>query len=218
MLITGSSGFVASQLIKLNPKISFQKYNRTSLNNDFDVFGVIHCAGLAHQSHNKNLYSKYFKSNYDLTKVIFDNFINSKSKIFIFLSSSTVYDGLTSKNKKITENMIGDELSVYAKSKLSAEKYLMSKKNDKKVFIIRTSIITGIKSNQKGNMSLLLNLIKKKFLIPIISNSDGFLWISVSSIDSYGFPWISMNSLDLYRFPWIPMIPMDFYDFHGTSD
>ena len=169
ILVTGSSGFLGSYLLEnLDKSIQIEKFERKNIKktdwNEID--GVIHCAGLAHNSHNKNLYNKYYSANFKLTKDIFLKFNNSNAKFFIFISTSTVYENCPT---IACEKKIGKDLSIYAKTKLLAEKYILQKVSDKKVFVFRPSVIVG--KNPKGNIELLSKIIKIKIPIPIPKKS-----------------------------------------------
>lgn len=170
VLLTGSSGFLGTYIRKNIKHIEFIYYDRNKPSNiNWNIInGVIHCAGLAHQSHNKDLTNLYYQANVELTKNLISSFLDSSAQFFIFISTATVYANLSSKNE-ITENDLGKNLSIYAKSKLQAEKELLKIKN-KKIFILRPSVIVG--PNSKGNIRLLQNLLKKKIPIPIPSKSS----------------------------------------------
>ena len=159
IFLTGSSGFVGKNLISyFNDRFFIKRYKRDSsikIEQDY----VIHLAGKAHDT--KNTFSKrdYFKINTDLTKQVFDSFLESKAKVFIMLSSvkavADSVDGI------LLESQLPSPKTDYGKSKLMAENYILSKSIpvDKKVFILRPCMIHG--PNNKGNMNLLFNFISK---------------------------------------------------------
>ena len=166
ILITGSSGFLGTNIINSpeTTKFKFYKYDRAKPLYPNNINAVIHCAGIAHNSHDKLLYKKYYEGNFKLTKRIFDDFLESNSSVFIFLSTSTIYNEIKNKRIAIKETEIGTNLSIYAETKLLAENYISSKKHTKKVYILRPSLIVG--DNPKGNLLLLKKLIN--FKLPII--------------------------------------------------
>ena len=98
--ITGSTGFVGENIINLNPNTNFIR-NRRNENIKIDGDFVFHFAGLAHNSNND--YSLYEESNYFFTKKIYDNFLKSNSRVFIFLSTIKVVGNY---HDEITENRI----------------------------------------------------------------------------------------------------------------
>src|ERR1700755_310025 len=106
VLISGSSGFVGQNLIK---HLSSAKFNICSVNRSvspsesesgnhfnweslwserFDSFDVvIHLAGKAHDTKGRSNSGEYFEINTELTKKLFDAFLNSTAITFIFMSS-----------------------------------------------------------------------------------------------------------------------------------
>ncbi|MDA9827711.1 NAD-dependent epimerase/dehydratase family protein [Flavobacteriaceae bacterium] len=165
--LTGASGFVGKNLVtNFNKDFDIKKHIRGS---EFLIKQntVIHLAGKAHDLKNILNKDEYYEVNTELTKQIFDSFLISDSSVFIMLSSV----------KAVADNLIGtlDEdyepnpKTHYGKSKLLAEKYILSKKipNNKRVYILRPCMIHG--PNNKGNLNLLYNLVSKR--IPWILGS-----------------------------------------------
>jgi len=127
---------------------------------------IIHLAGKAHDTKNATEEQEYFDVNVGLTKKIFSYFLNSSAKKFIFFSSV----------KAVADEVKGDYLreedtplpqTPYGKSKLEAEKYLLSHKlpEDKKLYILRPCMIHG--PGNKGNLNLLFNLVRKGIPYPL---------------------------------------------------
>lgn len=171
ILLTGSSGFLGSYLVKNIRNIDFDFFDRKSsliMDKNISVDGIIHCAGLAHNSHDKRLRGEYMSANVNLTKRILKILEESKAEFLIFISTSKIYEGITD-NTVLTEEMVGKKLSVYAESKLLAEQIIL-KSTKKKFFILRPSVIVG--PNPKGNILLLEKLIKLKLPIPIPRKSS----------------------------------------------
>ena len=122
----------------------------------------------------------YFSVNTDLTKKIFDKFLDSSCKTFIYISSvkavSDSFDGI------LTEKVSPNPISPYGKSKLAAENYIMSKKNllNKKIFILRPCMIHG--PNNKGNLNLLYNFVSKGIPFPLGKYKNKRSFVSVENI------------------------------------
>jgi len=159
LLITGSSGFVGKNLIdyfKNDYKIfNYSRIENTYHNNDI----TIHLAGIAHDLTNKYNDQDYFESNVNLTINLFDKFLESDSKVFIYFSSIKAVAEFS--NTEINENTIANPKSIYGKTKKIAEDYIINKRHlykDKKVYILRPAMIHGI--GNKGNFNLLFNYIK----------------------------------------------------------
>ena len=165
LLITGSTGFIGRFLCSDLLDYEIIKYRR---DNDLIIkeeYAVIHLAGLAHNSHKSDLRKVYKVSNVDLTKSVFDSFLNSNAKIFIFFSTSKVSG---SKNGLLVEDLVSSDLNVYSESKLLAEKYILSQKaTSKKVYILRPAVVVG--PELKGNLKTLVNYVN--FRLPWFFNS-----------------------------------------------
>ncbi len=148
--MTGASGFVGTNLCKLLKAQVINKSVRT--NQPFVIDGevIIHLAGIADARNNYISREDYFTVNTELTKKVFDAFVDSPAKKFIILSSvkavTETYDGV------ITENLTEDPTSLYGKSKLAADQYLLaaSLPPGKLVYVLRPTIITG--PGVKGNL------------------------------------------------------------------
>lgn len=165
ILLTGATGFLGGYLSKKMKTPILLPYNRK--NNDVidwqGLDGVIHCAGLAHNSHDSKMKELYYEANVKLTKNLITHFTNSPARFFIFISTATIYENTCNQNI-IDESIVGKDLSVYAESKLQAEKELLKIKN-KKIYILRPSVIIG--PNPKGNMALLYKLVRTTLPLPI---------------------------------------------------
>lgn len=178
VFLTGSTGFVGTNLIshlkKYNLKFNFYKKN-SKIDIKEDI--VIHLAGIAHDLDNKIDKSEYFTVNTDLTKKIFDSFLQSKAKVFIALSSIKAVTDSTS--EIITEKHECLPISDYGQSKLYADEYITSKKipKNKRIYILRPCMIYG--PNNKGNLNLLYNFISSGFPWPLgkYHNKRSFCYI-----------------------------------------
>ena len=84
IFITGSSGFVGKNLIKyLESTYLFYKYQKNSLI-DINQDIIIHLAGKAHDLKNVSSSEDYYNVNTELTKKVFDEFLSSNVKVFIW--------------------------------------------------------------------------------------------------------------------------------------
>jgi nucleoside-diphosphate-sugar epimerase len=153
--ITGSSGFIGKNVVNyfcgdylIYP---YLKNDLLEINQNI----ILHFAGKAHDLKNTLNIEDYYFVNTEITKTIFDAFLNSNAKVFITLSSvKAVADQL---NIELTEDYIPNPVTHYGKSKLLAEKYILSKKipEGKRVYILRPCMIHG--PSNKGNLNLLYN-------------------------------------------------------------
>ena len=157
--LTGASGFVGKNLISyFNNKIEIKKHIRDA---EFCISQniVIHLAGKAHDLKNISNKEEYYEVNTELTKKIFDAFLISHSSVFIMLSSvKAVADNVVG---SLSEDFEPNPKTHYGKSKLLAERYILSKNipGNKRVYILRPCMIHG--PNNKGNLNLLYNLVSK---------------------------------------------------------
>ncbi len=191
ILITGASGFVGQNLtqhLKNYNQIPFSRnkeFGYNSIDNNYldtnNVDVIIHLAGKAHDLKKISNDSEYYEANTDLTISLFDSFLKSNAKIFIYLSSvKAVKDFIEC---PLTEDTDPTPISVYGKSKLNAEKYLLSKKLDfnKKLFILRPCMIHG--PGNKGNLNLLYKLVSKKLPWPLGSFENKRSFCSIDNLN-----------------------------------
>jgi nucleoside-diphosphate-sugar epimerase len=160
IFLTGSSGFVGNSLIKFSS--SFFNITRYEKGMFLQVVGqnvVIHLAGKAHDLKNTSSFEEYYQVNTEFTQKVFDTFLASDAKVFITLSSvKAVADEV---NGSLTEEFIPAPITHYGKSKLLAEKYILSKEipEGKRVYILRPCMIHG--PGNKGNLNLLYQLVSR---------------------------------------------------------
>lgn len=185
-LITGSSGFVGTNLlnhlkaidniktINLDLKIS------KSIKISEDVDCVIHLAGKAHDLKNVSDPDEYYYVNYELTKKLFNAFIDSNAKTFIFISS--VKAAVDSIEEALTEQTIPTPTTHYGISKLLAENYIINHPifSNKKYFILRPSLIHG--PGNKGNFNLLFKLMEYGIPWPLGSFENKRSFCSINNL------------------------------------
>ena len=149
--MTGSYGFVGTNLIEaFDSTYDIIRWEASEDKALPECDAVIHLAGKAHDTKHTTEAEEYFRVNTDLTKKIYNKFLESSAKKFIFFSSIKVQDGDTP----------------YAKSKKAAEDYILSKQDDKKqIYILRPCMIHG--PGNKGNLNLLVNVVKKGIPWPL---------------------------------------------------
>jgi nucleoside-diphosphate-sugar epimerase len=194
IIITGINGFVGSNLrsylhdkekitlgVSRNPsfdEVHYSELNKTLLN-DSNYF--IHLAGKAHDLKKTSEDREYYDVNTELTKKVFNHFLESTCEVFIFMSSvkaaaDDVVQGF------LFEDVIPDPITVYGKSKLAAEEYILSKEipENKRVYILRPCMIHG--PNNKGNLNLLYNFISKGIPYPFGKYLNKRSFVSVDNL------------------------------------
>jgi nucleoside-diphosphate-sugar epimerase len=167
VLVTGASGFIGKNLIvNLGSLYQFVNLRRGEDINEIKEFdAIIHLAGLAHDLKNTNKSQDYYRVNTNLTNKIFDNFIASDASVFITLSSvKAVADKVVG---ELSEDCSPNPITDYGKSKLLAEKYILSKNlpKGKRVYILRPCMVHG--TGNKGNLNLLHQIVSKKIPWPL---------------------------------------------------
>jgi nucleoside-diphosphate-sugar epimerase len=169
--ITGVTGFVGSNLFEYlinhnwEPRsLNLRNINwRSKINNESTA--IIHLAGKAHDLKNSSNPEEYFDINTKLTQELFDVFLESNCRDFIFFSS---VKAVTDKAAGfLTEETFTNPQTAYGQSKLQAELYILSKDlpQGKRLFIIRPCMIHG--PGNKGNLNLLYQLVSKGIPWPL---------------------------------------------------
>lgn len=179
ILITGSNSYIGTSfenwLSKWSDKYlvdtldvrktSWIKHNFTK----YDV--VLHVAAIVHVKEKDE--SLYYKINRDLAYSIAKKSKAAGIQQFIFLSTMGVY-GL--EKGLITDKTKENPKTVYAKSKLLAEKKIIDiKSNNFSVTILRPPLVYG--KNCKGNYRKLSKLIDKLFFFPKCNNIRSMIYI-----------------------------------------
>jgi nucleoside-diphosphate-sugar epimerase len=185
VLITGGSGFVGSNLLEylLDHNCEYKAFNLRNLNwkceIDSEATALLHLAGKAHDLKNSSNPEEYFEVNTKLTQELFDVFLASNCRDFIYFSSVKAVADIA--EVTITEEILPHPQTVFGQSKLQAEQYLLSQEipQDKRVFILRPCMIHG--PGNKGNLNLLYQLVSKSLPWPLgaFQNQRSF-----SSIDN----------------------------------
>ena len=169
--VTGSSGFIGKNLITYFHKRDIETHELSLRKNDWknhiDKYGfaIIHLAGKAHDLKKTSADTEYFEVNTMLTIQLFDQFLKSDSEVFIFISSvkavADVVSGI------LDENSVPKPVTSYGKSKLEAEKYILSQQlpKNKRVYILRPTMIHG--KNNQGNLNLLYQFVSKGIPWPL---------------------------------------------------
>lgn len=187
VFITGITGFVGQNLkCYLKNDFHIKGLSRRALPTGltYNVFfeknctydAIIHLAGKAHDLKKTSNHNEYFDVNYELTKNIYDQFLQSDAQQFIYISS--VKAATDEVGGILTEEVIPNPVTAYGKSKLMAETYIMANlPTTKKVYILRPCMIHG--PGNKGNLNLLYQLVTKRLPWPLgdFKNQRSFLSI-----------------------------------------
>lgn len=167
--VTGATGFVGYNITPILKKYyDIDRLSCRFLHNqtfEFNSFAVIHLAGKVEDSKKLSNQKDYYEANYELTKQLFDAFLLSDAEVFIFLSSVKAVSD--EEIDILTEITSPNPQTLYGKSKLLAENYILSKElpQHKRVFILRPCMIHGPGNN--GNLNLLYQLVSKGIPWPL---------------------------------------------------
>lgn len=199
ILISGYTGFIGTHLKKrLADKTIYgldvksaegvtKHFGWDSLNECIDPDCIVHLAGKAHDIENVANEHEYYDVNLGLTQIIFDHFLYTGARKFIYFSSvKAVADSVFT--ECLTEEASANPMNPYGKSKLEAEKYINNeflswKEKEisegrcgdwKKVYILRPCMIHG--PGNKGNLDQLIRLQKKgiPWLLGAYENSRSY--------------------------------------------
>lgn len=199
ILITGINGFVGTNFTKswgenhtlygldINQTLKegvVKMFNWEQLDEIPSVDAIIHLAGKAHDTKNRSEADSYFKVNTGLAQRIFDYFLQSEAKKFIFFSSVKAAAD-TVIGEALTEDVPTNPISPYGESKIRAEEYILfknqeSRAKDKKVFILRPAMIHG--PGNKGNLNLLYKVVKMGIPWPLGAFENRRSFCSIDNI------------------------------------
>ena len=176
ILITGGCGYVGNELVKnllkLKHKIivvdtqwfgnNLQKHKNLKVfksdirNIKENLFkgqdALIHLANIANDPAVDLNPSISWDVNVIATEKLIQLSIKHKLKKFIFASSGSVYG--IKKEKKVTENLELVPISTYNKTKMVAEKLLMSYQDRIKVFCIRPATVCGLSDRMRFDVTV----------------------------------------------------------------
>lgn len=185
ILITGSTGFVGQNLIKYldNQGFLLSALSLRDVQQPYDlqgVFSLVHLAGKAHDLKNVSIPDEYYEVNYNLTKGLYDAFLESSTKKFIFISS--VKAAADEVKGVLTENDAPNPQTHYGKSKLLAEQYIQSQplSEGKSYFILRPCMIHG--PGNKGNLNLLYKIISMGIPYPLAAFENRRSFLSIENL------------------------------------
>lgn len=181
ILVTGATGFIGGEIVEMLAKdkqINIEATGRSNTNRFIGYTNVtyfqqdlcveiplqncdvcIHSAGLADDQSTEE---EFYRNNIEATENLLKALTNCK--LFIYISSASVYDFSDGKIKTEMDTSHTKKISLYGKSKLYSEKIVLSSPI-KSVYILRPRAVYG-----KGDRVLLpriLKLIKKnKMIVP----------------------------------------------------
>jgi len=201
ILITGINGFVGTNFTNSwfrNHKIVGLDIHQPEKEGVERIFGwdelgkvppvdaIVHLAGKAHDTKNSSEAQVYFDVNTGLTQKIFDYFLQSDARTFIFFSSvKAAADSVP--GDVLTEEVVPAPVGPYGESKIRAEEYILNKLSAvsdqllaKRVYILRPCMIHG--PGNKGNLNLLYSVVKKGIPWPLGAFDNKRSFCSIDNI------------------------------------
>lgn len=200
LLISGINGFVGKNLTaylaQKDYEISSLSRTLNSKNDDgnsdltwndlagikgYSFQSIIHLAGKAHDIKNTSDPQSYFEINTGLTKTLFDQFLLSDARDFIYFSSvKAVADTV---DGELKEEVLPNPKTPYGQSKQAAETYLLNQvlPAGKRVFILRPCMIHG--PGNKGNLNLLYEFVRKGVPFPLAAFENQRSFLSISNLN-----------------------------------
>lgn len=185
IIITGASGFVGKNLLPYLEHAAFQVQPlslRNSWQQNFPAHydAIIHLAGKAHDTKNTSVAREYFDINSELTKQLFDVFLKSDARDFIYFSS--VKAAADNVDNVLDEHVQPNPKTPYGQSKHEAEQYILSKHlpEGKRVFVMRPCMIHG--PGNKGNLNLLYQFVGKGIPYPLAAFENKRSFLSIDNL------------------------------------
>lgn len=193
--ITGATGFVGANLKEylktahevFPMSVRYQPNQKLIVNSD----AIIHLAGKAHDLKKVSRPQDYYDANFELSKQLFDAFLVSEARVYIFMSTvkaaADIVDGvlteegIVNSKSQIPNSTVepAEPKTHYGIAKQLAEQYILSQvlPEGKRVYILRPCMIHG--PGNKGNLNLLYQLVAKGFPWPLgaFDNQRSFLSI-----------------------------------------
>jgi nucleoside-diphosphate-sugar epimerase len=200
ILITGINGFVGTNFTNSWSKnhtlfgLDIKQPEKEGVERTFGwdelgkvppVDAMVHLAGKAHDTKNRSEAQVYFDVNTGLTQKIFDYFLQSDARTFIFFSSvKAAADSVP--GEVLTEDVVPAPVGPYGESKIRAEEYIIRSMNQdsrartKNIYILRPCMIHG--PGNKGNLNLLYNVVSKGIPWPLGAYENRRSFCSIGNI------------------------------------
>lgn len=182
ILIIGKNSFIGNNFIKFHSH-SHEIKEFDTLKNDinaldlYNVDTIIHLAAIVHQTTSISE-DVYFKVNRDLAVEVAQKAKKEGVRQFVFMSTAKVFGESTTHKEPWNEYSECKPQDAYGKSKLEAEKILLSLQNESFIVsIIRSPLVYG--PGVKANMYNLIKLIDKVPVLPFnkINNRRSFVYV-----------------------------------------
>ncbi len=181
ILITGANSYIGTHIASCLAEFP-EEYAAETLSlhghtpDEYDFHGadaVVHVAAIVHQRETKETQPLYDAVNRDLAVAVAEKAKREGVRQFVFFSTMAVYGLLVG---TITENAPLDPITQYARSKLEAERRIVSLADEAFfVTILRPPVVFG--AGAKGNPARLFKLAKRLPVCPDFDNRRSMLSI-----------------------------------------
>ena len=200
ILITGINGFVGTNFTNSWSKnhelfgLDISQPDKEGVEHTFGwdnlgklppVDAIVHLAGKAHDTKNQSVAQSYFVINTGLTERIFDFFVESDARVFVFFSSvKAAADSVP--GDVLTEDVVPAPVGPYGESKIRGEEYILNymkrdpRAKEKNIYILRPCMIHG--PGNKGNLNLLYSVVSKGIPWPLGAFDNKRSFCSIENI------------------------------------
>ncbi|WP_025145034.1 NAD-dependent epimerase/dehydratase family protein [Pedobacter jeongneungensis] len=185
LAISGCSGFVGKNLTLYLKNNDIQVISRVDLYHDnfnrfTDTYAFIHLAGKAHDLNKTSVPEDYYEANFEVTKRLYDAFLKSDAKKFVFVSS--VKASADTIIGVLTEETEVNPQTHYGKSKRLAEEYIQRQllPEGKSYYILRPCMIHG--PGNKGNLNLLYKFVSNGIPYPLAAFKNERSFLSIENL------------------------------------
>ncbi|MDR2283082.1 MAG: NAD-dependent epimerase/dehydratase family protein [Sphingobacterium sp.] len=179
--VLGATGFIGQNLLTtLSNATCVSLRDGKWRSSVYSASVIINLIGKAHDHKGTAMEADFYYANVELAKQVYEAFETSEAKLLIHISSLAALEEFES-SKFLTESDKCQPESLYGSSKRKAEEWLINQKLPigKKLIILRPPMVHG--PGDKGNLSLLYNLISKGIPYPLSSFDNNRSFISIDN-------------------------------------